>query len=66
MKKLKIYMEICGKSHLVGHILVYKDGGAEFIYDDGYLAWPECRPISISLPLEEKSFNSDRTKKFNL
>ena len=64
MKKLKIYMEICGKSHLVGYILVYKDRGAEFIYDDGYLEWPECRPISISLPLEEKSFNSDRTKKF--
>ena len=41
MKKLKIYMEICGKSHLVGHILVYKDRGAEFIYDDGYLEWPE-------------------------
>ena len=64
MRKLKIYMEIGGESHLVGHILVDEGENAEFVYDDDYREWPGSRPISISLPLEEKRFNANRTKKF--
>lgn len=64
MDRLNVYIEIGGENHLVGYILAHSEENAEFIYDDEYIKMPESRPISISLPLEEKIFNFERTKNF--
>ena len=64
MDRLNVYIEIGGENHLVGHILAHSKENAEFVYADEYIKWHESRPISISLPLEEKSFDFERTKNF--
>lgn len=63
MNKLNVYVEIQGKSKLIGHIDVNNDQGT-FSYEEEYLQNPNSSPISISLPLEEKTFNVQRTKTF--
>ena len=58
MDRLNVYIEIGGENHLVGDILAHSKENAEFVYADEYIKWQESRPISISLPLEEKSFRN--------
>lgn len=64
MDKLYIYVEIKGEKRLVGNISIISSDNAEFSYDEEYLHSQDARPISISLPLEEKNFNTQRTRNF--
>ena len=53
MFNLTVMMEICGISTCVGHITGTDSSNSFFSYDDIYLSTPDCRPISISLPIEK-------------
>lgn len=64
LKNLNVFIEIDGVHHLVGNISEISSGNPVFSYEDGYRNAPGSRPISISLPLEEKSFDAQRTKNF--
>ena len=64
MDKLYIYVEIKGDKRLVGNISIISSDNAEFSYDEEYLHSRDARPISISLPLEEKSFDAQKTRNF--
>ena len=64
MDKLYIYVEIKGEKRLVGNISIISSDNAEFSYDEEYLHSQDARPISISLPLEEKSFDAQKTRNF--
>lgn len=64
LEKLNVFIEINGVNQLVGNISGILSGNAVFTYTDEYISNPDSRPISISLPLEEKSFDSKRTKNF--
>ena len=64
MKKLIVRIEIDGESKYAGEIAENDSGESCFSYAEEYLSDPENRPISISLPLEEKTFNAVRTRKF--
>ena len=58
LEKLNVFIEINGVNQLVGNISGILSGNAVFTYTDEYISNPDSRPISISLPLEEKSFDS--------
>lgn len=64
MKSLSVYIEVNGSSEYVGAIsgTDYKD--ACFTYADTYIQKAGSRAISISLPLEEKTFPAQRTRIF--
>lgn len=64
MRKLMVQIEINGTGRYVGDITEKDFGEACFTYADEYLSDPESRPISISLPLNEKTFDAVRTKNF--
>lgn len=64
MFNLTVMMEICGISTCVGHITGTDSSNSFFSYDDIYLSTPDCRPISISLPIEKKRFSPEETKCF--
>ena len=64
MFNLTVMMEICGISTCVGHITCTDSSNSFFSYDDIYLSTPDCRPISISLPIEKKRFSPEETKCF--
>lgn len=64
MKKLIVRIEINGESKYVGEIAENNSGESCFTYAEEYLSESESRPISISLPLEEKTFNAIRTRNF--
>lgn len=64
MRKLRVQIEINGSGKYVGDIVEKDPGEACFTYADEYLSDQECRPISISLPLNEKTFDAVRTKNF--
>ena len=64
LEKLNVFIEINGVNQLVGNISGILSGNAVFTYTDEYISNPDSRPISISLTLEEKSFDSQRTKNF--
>ena len=64
MRKLSVYIEINGLSEYVGEISGVDSNDACFTYADSYLNNPNNRAISIGLPLEEKNFNSRRTRIF--
>lgn len=64
MDKLYIFVEIKGEKKLVGNISVISPYNAVFSYDEEYLHSRDARPISISLPLEEKSFDAQKTRNF--
>lgn len=57
-------IEINGQSEYVGELTRGNSLDASFTYADSYLRNPEHRPISISLPLKEKSFDAARTRNF--
>ena len=64
MKKLIVRIEINGESKRVGEIAGNNFGEFCFSYAEEYLSDSESRPISISLPLEERTFNAVRTRNF--
>ena len=64
MRKLSVFIEINGSSEYVGEIFGTDSTDACFSYADTYLDNPEHRAISIGLPLEERVFNSQRTRIF--
>lgn len=64
MRRLSVFIEINGLSKYVGEIVGSDSNDACFTYADTYLENPEHRAISIGLPLEEKSFNAQRTRIF--
>lgn len=64
MRTLAVYIEIKGENEFVGEIVGNNSNDACFSYDTTYLNNPECRAISIGLPLEEKTFDAIRTRIF--
>lgn len=64
MWNLSVFIEICGKSQYVGMLSGTDSRDICFAYADAYLENPLAHPISISLPLEEKSFDARRTRIF--
>ncbi len=43
---------------LAGHIERRDDGGYCFVYQPDYLARPDARPVSVTLPLRREEYNS--------
>ena len=64
MDNLSVYIEIKGKSVLVGKISGNSSADAQFSYLDEYLSEPQSNPISISLPLQEEPFSPSKTRNF--
>lgn len=64
MKKLAVWIEINGSNIHVGDIEGNDSSDACFMYASDYLSDKENRPISISLPLEEKAFDAKTTRIF--
>jgi len=54
MKKAQVFYN----GRLAG-ILSKTPDGYLFVYDKGYLAMPDSRPVSLTLPLREELFSSD-------
>ena len=63
MKKLEVFIEINGKQTYVGSIMGDSSQDAKFSYAEEYIA-SHMPPISISLPISDKAFNSEITKNF--
>ncbi len=53
MRQAKVFY----KDKLAG-VLTEEDGGYTFRYEADYLALPEAEPVSITLPLRAKSYES--------
>lgn len=64
MRNLSVFIEINGKNEYVGNIVENNYGEACFAYSNSYLENKDHQAISIGLPLEEKSFNAERTRVF--
>jgi serine/threonine-protein kinase HipA len=64
MRKLLIQIELNGKNVSVGEIAGKDSNDACFTYDESYASDPEHRPISISLPLEKRTFDAQITRNF--
>ena len=61
--RMNSYIEKNGKQEYVGKIVGDSSVDACFSYDDSYIE-KNGKPISISLPLEEKTFDEKRTRYF--
>jgi len=64
MRELTVFIERDGKSVYVGIIRGKNSTDACFTYADEYLTDTASRAISISMPLEEKTFDAKRTRNF--
>ena len=64
MRNLSVYIEINGSNRFVGQISGIDSNDACFAYSEEYLADTNNRAISISLPLQEKAFDAQRTRNF--
>lgn len=64
MRRLAVFIEINGQNEYVGEIVGSDSSDARFAYAERYLENPEHRAISIGLPMEEKTFDSGRTRIF--
>lgn len=64
MRKLTVFIEINGESVYVGEITGKDSNDACFSYAESYLKRPDHRAISIGLPVEEKTFDTRRTRIF--
>lgn len=64
MRRLSVFIEINGESIYVGEIVGNNSNDACFTYADAYLEKSEHHAISIGLPLEEKTFDAQRTRIF--
>ena len=54
MRRAKIYYQ----SQLAG-ILSEEDTGYRFVYDNDYLRQPDAIPVSLTMPLSQKEFESN-------
>ena len=64
MKDLSVMIEVGGQDVFVGKITGENSENASFSYADSYLSDSESRPISLSMPLEQKSFDAVRTRNY--
>jgi serine/threonine-protein kinase HipA len=64
MRKLLIQIELNGENVSVGEIAGKDSNDACFTYAESYASNPEHRPISISLPLEKRTFDAQTTRNF--
>lgn len=64
MRKLSVFIEIDGRSKYVGDLLGEDSNDMCFSYAESYINDSDSRAISISLPLNEKSFNATRTRNY--
>ncbi len=64
MKQLSVFIENNGDEILVGTIRGNDSSDAKFLYCDEYMSNPNCRPISISMPYQEKPFDEIRTRNY--
>ena len=64
MRRLVVFIEINGQNEYVGEIVGNDYGDARFTYAERYLENLDHRAISIGLPMEEKTFDSMRTRIF--
>ena len=64
MKVLDVSIEMNGRQREVGTIAGSSDYDAVFAYSEDYLASETARPISISLPLTEKPYGPEETRRF--
>lgn len=64
LKNLKVRIEIDGISRYVGDISGSSSADACFSYAEEYLADSGNRPISISLPLQDKPFDAKKTRTY--
>lgn len=64
MRNLIVEIEINGSNVHVGDIAREEHGGACFSYADDYLESPMGRAISISLPIEKRTFSAEETRNF--
>ena len=54
MRRAKIYYQ----SQLAG-VLSEEDTGYRFVYDNDYLRQPDAIPVSLTMPLSQKDFESN-------
>ena len=64
MRNLQVYVEINGIRQNVGTIVGTNAANASFHYAPSYLASVDAKPVSVSLPLQEKAFSVQRTKNY--
>ena len=64
MKRLDVSIEINGRQREVGVISGSNDYDASFCYSEHYLESGTARPISISLPLTDKPYGPELTRRF--
>ncbi len=64
MRKLSVWMEIKGKAVYVGQITGHDSNNACFSYAEDYRSRSDSRPVSLSLPLEERTFSPSRTENY--
>lgn len=64
MRNLEVYIECNGNMINVGSITGHNSEDAVFSYSEEYIEDKSSRAISISLPLDERSFSPERTRCF--
>lgn len=64
MRSLVVQIELNGENVYVGDIVGNDSDDACFTYAESYADDPSHRPISISLPLEKRTFQSKATRNF--
>ena len=64
MRKLDVSIELEGRMLEVGTITGETDYSAQFEYTGDYLAQESARPISLSLPLSDKPYGPEETRRF--
>lgn len=64
MRNLSIQIELNGDNVYVGNIVGNNSDDACFTYAASYVKHPAHRPISISLPLEKRTFDARTTRNF--
>lgn len=64
MRNLEVYIECNGNMINVGSITGHNSDDAVFSYSEEYIEDKSSRSISISLPLDERSFSPERTRCF--
>ena len=63
MRKLDVSIELEGRMLEVGTITGETDYSAQFEYTGDYLAQESARPISLSLPLSDKPYGPEETRR---
>ena len=64
MRRLDVSIEIEGRMREVGAITGESEYSAVFTYSEDYLSQESARPISLSLPLTDKPYGPEETRRF--